>query len=222
MNQPTSLLALEARLQETLPDARIEHADLPRLPEVTLGLINADYQTGPLPPEVMHAVIAKPAYWAFCWGSGLALARWLLDHPEEVKDKKIADLGPGSGVVAIAAALAGAKEVTACDNDEDALLATTANANLNGVHLDLSDELIDLEEDFDILFMADVLYDRANFGLINIAKTKAQKIIIADSRVADVEDDEFQLTFEDTALTIPNLGEFDEFRNVRFFTWTRN
>ena len=221
MNQPNPLLALEARLRETLPDARIESAALPRIPEITLGLINADYQTGPLPPEVMHAVIAKPAYWAFCWGSGLALARWLLDHPEIVRNKKVADLGPGSGVVAIAAALAGGQQIYACDNDPDALLATQVNAKLNGVELTLSNELADLDRDFDVLFMADVLYDRANFGLINIAKAKAQTIIIADSRVTDVEDDEFKLTYQDTALTIPNLGEFDEFRNVRFFTWTR-
>ena len=221
MTQPNSLLALERRLQTTLPDARVEVADLPHLPEISLGLINADYQTGPLPPEVMHAVIAKPAYWAFCWGSGLSLARWLLDHPEEVKNKEVVDLGPGSGVVAIAAALAGATHVRACDNDADALLATETNAALNGVELSLSDDLINLEANCDVMFMADVLYDRANFGLISIAKEKAQKIIIADSRVADVEDDEFALAYEDTALTVPNLGEFDEFRNVRFFTWTR-
>ena len=219
MNQ--SLTALQSCLTETLPDARIEIASLPGLSELKLGLINADYQTGPLPAEVMHAVIAKPAYWAFCWGSGLALARWLLGHPETVAGKRVVDLGPGSGVVAIGAALAGAAYVCACDNDVNALLATRTNAELNDVQLAYADSLSNLADDFDVLFMADVLYDRANFGLINIAKQKAKSVLIADSRVTDVEDESFTLTHEDTALTVPNLGEFDEFRDVRFFHWCR-
>lgn len=213
------LAQLQPRLRKTLPDARIEISALPGLPEITLGLINADYQTGPLPGEVMHAVIANPAYWAFCWGSGIALARWILDHPETVRDQRVIDLGPGSGVVAIAASLAGAREVCACDNDPDALAATRINAELNGVQLTFASDLALLDGDHDVLFMADVLYDRANFGLIDIAKKKAHQIIIADSRVADVEDETFILTHADCALTIPNLGEFDEFRDVRFFRW---
>lgn len=167
----------------------------------------------------MHAVIAKPAYWAFCWGSGLATAQWLEQEPNIVKGLRIADLGCGSGVVAIAAKLAGAETVWACDNDPDALRATQANALENNVELELLEDLADLPDNLDILFMADVLYDRSNFALIELAKAKTQRLIIADSRVADVEDRNFKITHSMQALTYPNLGEFDEFKHVRFFDY---
>ena len=84
-----------AALQRTLPDAALEITPLPTVEQIRLALINADFQTGPLPADVMHRVIANPAYWAFCWGSGLALARWLLSHPDFAARKRIADVGCG-------------------------------------------------------------------------------------------------------------------------------
>jgi len=75
---------------------RLEHQYLPDLPpghELQLALINADFPTGPLPAEVMHNVVAQPAYWAFCWGSGQALARYLLDNPQLVAAQRVLDLG---------------------------------------------------------------------------------------------------------------------------------
>ena len=68
---------LQTRLQKTLPMGRIDVLCVPDT-HIELGLINADFPTGPLPQEVMQGVIAQPAYWAFCWGSGLALAQFLL------------------------------------------------------------------------------------------------------------------------------------------------
>ncbi len=212
---------LQNILQKTLPDARIEVASFPELNGLRLGLINSDYQTGPLPPDVMNAVIANPAYWAFCWGSGLALAQWLLENPATVQHKKVIDLGSGSGVVAIAAAMAGAHTVYACDNDPNALAATRVNAALNNIDLRGVDDLTTLPTYSDTLFMADVLYDRSNFALIEQAKKFCDTLIIADSRINDVDDNTFEFTHTRTALTQPNLGEFEEFRTVRFFQWTR-
>ena len=105
----------------------------------------------------MRNVIAKPAYWAFCWGSGLALAQWLTDNPKVVANKRVADVGSGSGVAAIAAQQAGAAQVWACDNDQQALLATKTNAELNQVDLELCEDLNDLPRDLDLSLMADVL-----------------------------------------------------------------
>jgi predicted nicotinamide N-methyase len=117
----TKIAESTAALRRTLPDADLQIARLPSLEHIRLALINADYQTGPLPADVMHRVIANPAYWAFCWGSGLALARWLSQNPEVISGKRVADVGCGCGIGAIAAKLAGAAYVVACDNDEDAL-----------------------------------------------------------------------------------------------------
>jgi predicted nicotinamide N-methyase len=209
--------SLETLLRRTLPDARVEVQALPGCPEIRLGLINADFPVGPLPAEVMQAVIARPAYWAFCWGSGLALAKLLLDEPDWVRGRRVVDLGPGSGVVAIAAALAGATRVTACDNDPDALAATAANAALNGVELELVDDLAGVTPGQDLLLMADVLYDRSNLPLLERAAMLATETLVADSRIAVLPDPAYEQIGHREALTFPNLGEFDEFRTVRFF-----
>ena len=207
----------KAALRRTLPDADLEIVQLPSLEQIRLALINADYQTGPLPAEVMYRVIANPAYWAFCWGSGLALARWLSQNPEVVSGKRVVDVGCGCGIGAIAAKLAGAAYVVACDNDEDALLITQANAELNGATLDYTADVADLTADFDLVLMADVLYDKSNYPLLQLVKKLAAQTIVADSRIGTIDDADFQLFHTAQALTYPNLGEFDEFKDVRFF-----
>src|SRR5438046_1198069 len=74
-----------------------------------------------------------PPYWAFAWAGGQALARYLLDHPETVAGREVLDIGSGSGIVAIAAAKAGAARVVAADIDRFAAAAIALNAPLNGV-----------------------------------------------------------------------------------------
>lgn len=212
---------LETIIHRTLPDARIESIALPHCGIIRLGLINADYPEGPLDPEVMRAVIQSPAYWAFCWGSGLALARLLHAEPRWVKDRRIVDLGSGSGVCAIAAGHNGASRLIACDNDPDALAATAINARANSVQLTLLDDLEKLPPDNDLLIMADVLYDTRNMALIDRAKQFAKEILIADSRVKELPDPDFREIRQMEACTYPNLGEFDEFRKVRLFHWQR-
>jgi len=71
-------------------------------------------------------------YWAYHWAGGLALARFVLDHPERVAGRRVLDLGAGGGLVAIAAARAGAARVIAADVDRYALAALRLNAAHNG------------------------------------------------------------------------------------------
>lgn len=213
-----TLIRLEQALRRTLPDARIEVVSLPDCEHIRLGLINADYQTGPLDSDVMQAVIRAPAYWAFCWGSGLALARFLLEQPERVRGRSVVDLGSGSGVGAIAAALAGARRVVACDTDPDARLASAANASLNGVDVEIH---ASLSGRWDVLLMADVLYDRGNLPLLDLAQQHAADVLVADSRVTELPDPAYREIARIDALTLPNLGEFDEFRTAHLFHWQR-
>lgn len=72
-----------------------------------------------------------PPFWAFPWAGGQGLARYLLDHPEAVAGRSVLDVASGSGLVAIAAAKAGARTVTAGDIDEHALAAIALNAAAN-------------------------------------------------------------------------------------------
>ncbi|WP_412741031.1 class I SAM-dependent methyltransferase [Krasilnikovia sp. MM14-A1259] len=74
-----------------------------------------------------------PPFWAFAWAGGQALARHLLDHPEIVRSRRVLDLASGSGLVAIAAALAGAAQVRAVDVDPAACAAVLRNAAANRV-----------------------------------------------------------------------------------------
>jgi predicted nicotinamide N-methyase len=100
-------------------------------------------------------------FWAFAWAGGLALARYLLEHPPEVEGRRVLDLGTGSGLVAIAAMLAGAAVVTAVDIDPFAEAAVRLNARANGVRISFvgRDLLEDEPPDVDMLLAADTWYE---------------------------------------------------------------
>jgi predicted nicotinamide N-methyase len=102
-----------------------------------------------------------PPFWAFAWAGGQALARHLLDHPEQVAGRRVVDLASGSGLVAIAAAKAGAAQVTAVDIDAFAIEAIGLNAALNGVAVEaFSGDLIGGALDADVLLVGDLFYER--------------------------------------------------------------
>ncbi|MGC5017978.1 class I SAM-dependent methyltransferase [Micromonospora sp. DT47] len=103
-----------------------------------------------------------PPYWASAWAGGQALARHLLDHPELAAGRRVLDLATGSGLVAIAAALAGAARVVANDIDPYAVAAVTVNAGANGVVVEPSgDDLLDRDGvGADLVLAGDVFYSR--------------------------------------------------------------
>jgi len=97
-----------------------------------------------------------PPFWAFCWGSGQALARYLLDHPERVRGLRVVDLGTGSGIVALAAARAGARKVVALDLDPLSRRAARRNADLNRLEIETASKA---PATWDLMLAADVLYE---------------------------------------------------------------
>ena len=104
-----------------------------------------------------------PPFWAFAWAGGLALARYLLDHPETVRGRHAIDIASGSGVVAIAAAMAGAAAVTAYDIDPLATAAIEVNAAANAVTVRAvcADVLDDLPPPgTGLVLVADAFYQR--------------------------------------------------------------
>lgn len=100
-------------------------------------------------------------FWAFAWAGGLALARHLGEHPDAVRGARTLDFATGSGLVAIAAARAGAAEVVACDVDPFAEAACSMNARANGVHLGFTrrDLLDEPPPDVDVLLAGDTWYE---------------------------------------------------------------
>jgi predicted nicotinamide N-methyase len=102
-----------------------------------------------------------PPFWAFAWAGGQALARHLLDHPEAVKGRRVIDIASGSGLVAIAAARAGAATVTAYDIDPLAAAAIAVNAGANGeAVLPVCADVLDEAPDVDVMLVADAFYER--------------------------------------------------------------
>jgi predicted nicotinamide N-methyase len=106
-----------------------------------------------------------PPFWAFPWAGGQALARYLLDNPQIVDGRRVIDIASGSGLVAIAAAKAGAETVTAYDIDPLAVAAIAANAAANGVLVQATCADIlgrtDLPSaDIDVVLVADAFYER--------------------------------------------------------------
>lgn len=133
----------------------------PHVPEIRLRLASEVHDLWLKTEEDLEEIGLPPPFWAFAWAGGQGLARYILDHPETVAGKSVVDFASGSGLVAIAAALAGAKSVLAVDIDPWARTAVRLNAKVNGVSVDFSgDDLIGQSLDVDLLLAGDVFYDR--------------------------------------------------------------
>jgi predicted nicotinamide N-methyase len=168
----------------TLDELQVTHLKL--LPEVRLHLAgDAIILWARLEAEAKSTVPAP--FWASAWAGGQALGRYLLDHPEVVRGKRVLDLGSGSGLAAIAAAMAGAAAVTANDIDPHALAVIHANARLNHVRVStLSGDLLHHDagdprvRDFDVVMTGDGLYSR------HLAVEMLRFLRQADERGAEV------------------------------------
>ena len=205
-----------------LKDAFISPQALPQCPEIELLLVDPSTMQRPFSLDEIRSIWENTAYWAFCWASGQVLARYILQNPNTVKGKKILDFGSGSGVVAIAAMKAGAREVIACDIDPDALVSCRENALLNGVSIQLSDDLYSIHDpDIDLLIAADVLYDRANLSFLDTFFEYAPEVLLADSRIKDFQHDRYEYVERQESFTVPDLDELDEFRWVNLYQGQR-
>lgn len=133
----------------------------PHVPEIRLRLANEVHDLWLKTEEDLEEIGLPPPFWAFAWAGGQGLARYILDHPEEVRGKRVLDFASGSGLVAIAAKLAGASEVTAADIDPWAGTAVGLNAHENGVAIGFTaEDLIGRPIAADIVLAGDVFYDR--------------------------------------------------------------
>lgn len=213
MNAPSHL---QAALNALLGDARLRAEPLPGT-ALQLWLIDAANMGRAFSPEETRRILEEPPYWCFCWASGLVLARWLAEHPEWVRGKRVLDFGAGSGVAALAAARAGALEVVACDLDPLALEACRANAALNGVTLSYSADFFAEADRFDLIIVADVLYDRANLPLLDQFLSRGRQALVADSRVRDFQHPLYRRLGVLDACTWPDLAEPAEFRRVSLY-----
>jgi predicted nicotinamide N-methyase len=141
---------------EALIRSATQWATVPFVPEVTL--LTAAEPFGLWDRTARDA----PPFWAFPWAGGQGLARYVLDHPETVAGRDVLDVASGSGLVAIAAAKAGARSVLAGDIDDNALAAIALNAAANAVPavLPRRADLAAGAGGADVVLAADVFYQR--------------------------------------------------------------
>lgn len=148
--------------------------------------------------EIEGKALGAP-YWSSWWGGGVALARHVLDHPEIVAGKRVMDLGCGSGLVGIAAAMRGAASVLALDIDPYAIAVTPLNAAANGVALEA--RLHDLGNDdapnADVVLAGDVFYDAAlavqAVAYLERCAKRGMRVLVGDPGRAHLPHERLQL-----------------------------
>lgn len=157
-------------------------------------------------------------YWACAWSGGLALARYLADHPEVVAGRRVADIGSGSGIVAIAAMRAGAERTVAVDIDPFAIAAINRNARANGQRIDaVRRDIVDgPPPDVDIVLAGDCWYDASlavrMLPWLHLVRSAGIDVLLGDPGRADLPTDSL---LELAAYDVRTTSDLEDLRHTR-------
>jgi predicted nicotinamide N-methyase len=133
----------------------------PHVPEVRLHLADEAHDLWLKTEDELAAIGLPPPFWAFAWAGGQGLARYILDHPETVRGRRVLDFASGSGLVAIAAHMAGARDILAADIDPFCEAAIRLNAGANGIVIEFAgSDVTGTDGGWDVILAGDVFYDR--------------------------------------------------------------
>ncbi|WP_421594649.1 class I SAM-dependent methyltransferase [Shinella sp. M27] len=133
----------------------------PHVPEIKLRLATEAHDLWLKTEEELEDIGLPPPFWAFAWAGGQGLARHVLDHRELVAGRSVLDFASGSGLVGIAARIAGASAVLAADIDPWSETAIRLNAALNDVSLSNTvEDMVGRDDGWDVVLAGDVFYDR--------------------------------------------------------------
>lgn len=131
----------------------------PLVPEIVLQLATEITPIWHASEAWLQRANVDPPYWAFAWPGGQATARYVLDHPHQVRDRRVLDFAAGCGIAAIACAMAGAV-VDAAEIDLMAIAALTLNAAANGVDVcALAEDVVGQPCRWDLILCGDVCYE---------------------------------------------------------------
>ncbi len=184
-------------------EANLNIRPAPGVPEIRLYAAHPASRLSRLAGEVSP-------YWAYGWAGGTVLARYLLDNPHLARGKRVLDLGTGSGIVAIAAALSGAADVAAVDIDPNAVAAAGLNAGLNGVAISArcADILDGPAPHVDLILIGDVFYDHAVAARVlpfaRACRDAGCAVIIGDPRRKPLPVEALDRI---AAITVPDFGD---------------
>lgn len=124
-------------------------------------------------------------FWAWLWPGGAGLIHYIREHPGVVRGRSLIDLGAGSGLLAVEALRQGAARAICVDPDPMARAACRANAEANGVVLEVLPGITaDALPEVDLLLAGDVFYDpevaHASAALLNAAKARGAEVLVGD------------------------------------------
>ena len=205
--------------------ASTELGCVPLVPEVRLHLASVPIGLWQQLELAAGRTGLDPPFWGFAWAGGQALARYVLDHPAAVAGQRVIDVASGCGLVAVAAAMAGAAEVTAYDIDPLAAAAVTLNAAANGVTLHaVCDDILD-EDRFPaagtgVVLIADAFYQRElAVRMIRFAQrsqARGAAVLVGDFGRAYLPRDQLRplATYD-----VPGLGELESTDVKRTTVW---
>lgn len=128
----------------------------------------------------------------------------------DLRDRSVADIGTGSGVLAIAAARLGARRAVGIDDDADAIASALENLALNG-HPAVTLRVADLRtEDLD---PADVVLANLTGGLLEAAAPRVCQVLASTGRLilsGLTADEEAQVLAAFAPLVVERRGQEDE------------
>jgi len=166
-----------------------EHTTLraaPFVPEIRLHLADDPLAVWEETERQLGVTGLAPPFWAFAWAGGQGLARYVLDHPGVVAGRRVLDVASGSGLAAIASAMAGAAAVTAADIDQFAVAAIGLNAAANGVAVtaEPADVLGGDGDGADVVLAGDVFYHKSladrMVPFLDRARSRGALVLIGD------------------------------------------
>ena len=159
---------------------------VPHAPEIRLHVADEITPIWRLTEEALGAIGLNPPFWAFAWAGGQAIARYVLDHPQEVRGRTVLDFACGSGLCAIAAMKAGAASATAVDIEPLCAQAAPLNARANGVAVRtvIADVLDRPAPAVDVILAGDVCYEKPMtervLAWLGAARSAGARVLIGD------------------------------------------
>ena len=216
------VLTFEGRRDFILANTRLQAP--PHAPELVLHLADEITPIWRMTEEALQEIGLPPPFWAFAWAGGQALARYVLDNREVVAGKRVIDFASGSGLVGIAAMLAGAKDVLAADIDLYCEAALSLNAAANGVSVAYSpDDLLAAPPPgwAQVILAGDICYEKPMtekvMAWLGVARAAGAQVLVGDPG---------RSYFPKSGLTqlaeyqVETTRELEDFAVKRSFVWT--
>ena len=195
---------------------------MPHAPQISLWLADEITPIWRMTEEELGEIGLPPPFWAFAWSGGQGLARYLLDHPDEVTGRSVIDFATGSGLVGIAALKAGAASVVGADIDPFCGAAVALNAEANGVEMAFTDrDLLGAPPpQVDVICAGDVCYEKPMtervLAWLGAARANGTRILIGDPHRTYFPKTGLDLLAE---YQVPTTRELEDFAIKRSSVW---